>query len=246
MPSEEPRLEEQAISRVVHAGLSSQLDDAEELSVDIRTDLGKAAQGKVDSVSVSGKGVTLQNIRVQTLELQTDRVTLNPLDALFGNLKLSHPVDAIARVVLTEADVNQAVNAPAIAARIPSLELNVEGEQVTVKLQHPLTVALPETGKIALTGKAALSSRAASRQVEFSVVIIPRTGDRSVSMAAFQCQPEGLTIDFIIALMQIFKTLLELPFIEIEGMAVRIKRLDVQAGHLTVETEAYIPDMPSL
>lgn len=247
MTSEKPRLEEQAISHVVQAGLSSQLDDAEDLAVDIRTDLAKAAQGKVDSVSVSGKGVAVQNIRLQALEVQTDQVALNPLSALFGHLELNHSVNATARVLLTEADVNQAMNAPAIATRIPPLSINVEGEIVTVKLQHPLAIKLPDTDKISLHGKASLATAMSNRTIEFSVVIIPRTEEHPVLMEAFQCQPgEGLSIEFLIALMKRFKELLDQPYLEVEGTAFRIETLAVEAGHLIAEVATHITEIPSL
>lgn len=247
MTSEEPRLEEQAISQVVQAGLASQLDDVEDLSVDIRTDLAKAAQGKVDSVSVSGKGIAVQNIRLQALEVQTDQVALNPLSALFGNLKLEHSVDAKARVLLTEADANQALNAPAIVTRIPPLILNVEDEIVTVKLQHPLAVKLLDVDKVSLDGKASLATATSNRTIEFSVVIIPKTETHPVLMEAFQCQPgEGLSIEFLIALMKRFKALLDQPYFEVEGTALRVETLAVKAGHLVAEVSTHITEMPSL
>ncbi|XGV96066.1 MAG: DUF2993 domain-containing protein [Leptolyngbya sp. BL-A-14] len=247
MTSEEPRLEEQAISQVVQAGLSSQLDDAEDLSVNVRTDLGKAAQGKVDSVSVSGKGISLQNIRIQALDVQTDQVALNPLSALLGNLKLNHSVDATARVLLTEADVNQAINAPAIVTKIPPLALNVEDEIVTVKLQHPLAIKLPDVDKVLLDGKASLETTTSTRTIEFSVVIVPRTDEHPVLMEAFQCQPgEGLSIEFLIALMKRFKELLDQPYYDVEGTAFRVETLAVQAGQLVAEVATHITEIPSL
>src|SRR4028118_367017 len=92
------RLDEQAISKAAEIGLSSQLDEAEKIDIDIKTDLLKAVQGQVDSVAIAGQGLVIQkDIRVQEMELHTDSIDINPLSALFGQIELNQSVDATAR-----------------------------------------------------------------------------------------------------------------------------------------------------
>ena len=246
MPKE-PRLDEQVISQAAQAGLSSQLEEAENLNVNVQTDVLKAAQGKADSVAMSGQGLVMQGVRVQAVTVETDRLSFNPLSLLLGQLELDHPLDATAQVVLTEADLNRAMQAEVVISRLPALTLNVEGEPVTIELVHPITVKLPADGEIALNGEARLSEQKRTRQIGFAVVLVPCADEQPVLLKAFQCNPgEGLSIELIIALMQTFKALMELPYIEIEGMAIRVKRISVQAGKLLVETDAHIPQIPSL
>ncbi|XHX75958.1 MAG: DUF2993 domain-containing protein [Stenomitos frigidus ULC029] len=245
--SKEPRLDEQIISQAAQAALSSQLEAAEDLSLDVSTDVLKAAQGKADSVSISGRGVVVQNVRVQELAVQTDRIAFNPLRILLGQLELDQPIDATAQVSLTEADLNRAMQAEAVTSRLPALTLNVEGEPITVELVHPLAVTLPSDGKIALNGAALLQEREQVRQVGFTVMILPCTDEQSVRLESFVCEPgEALSIELTIALLQRFKEVLEQPYIEIEGIAVKVKRVKIQAGKLCVETEAHIPQVPTL
>ena len=245
MPQEP--LDKQVISQMAQTGLSSQVEAAEDLTVEVHTDVWKAAQGKADSVAISGQGVVVQDVRVQNVAVQTDRLSFSPLSFLLGQLELDHPLDATAQVALTEADLNRAMQADVVISRLPALELKVEGEPVTVELVHPLTVKLPADGKIALAGSALLHARQNTRQLKFATVLLPRTDEQPVLLESFVCDPgDGLSIEFIIALMQTFKKILELPYIEIEGMAIRVKRLRVQSGKLLVETEAHIPQVPSL
>jgi hypothetical protein len=245
--SKEPRLDEQVISQVAQAGLSSQLEDAEALNVAVHTDVLKAAQGKADAVAVSGQGVVVKDVRVQSVTVETDRLSFNPLSLLLGQLELDHPLDASAQVVLTEADLNRALQAEAVISRLPGLTFHVEGAPVTVELVHPITVTLPADGTIALDGDARLHERERIRQVGFTAVLLPKTEHQPMRLESFNCDPgDGLSIEFIIALMQTFKQLLELPSIEIEGMAIRVKRLSVQAGEMLIETEAHIPQVPLL
>lgn len=243
---DEPRLDEQIVSQAVQTGLSHQLEEADAVTVDVRTDPLKAAQGKADSVAVNGQGVVVQGVRVQALEVQTDGINLDPLSVLFGKLKLNQAIDATARVVLTEADLNQAVNAAAIVSRMPTLEIQVDRNVVTLELQHPLAVRLPEDHKIELDGKVLIHTPTGTQPLEFAAVLVPPVEGHPVRMEAFRCQPgSGLSIDFILALMQRFKALLALPYLEIEGMAIHIKYLNVQAGRLTLETEAHVSSLPS-
>jgi hypothetical protein len=246
--SKEPRLDEQIISQIAQVGLSSQLKKSQDISVDVRTNLLKAAQGKADSVSVSGQGMVMQDVRVQEMAVQTDRISFNLFSILLGKLELDQPIDATAQVSLTEADLNQAMQAEAVTSRLPALELNVEGEPVTVELVHPMAVRLPADGKIALEGDALLGDRDSVRQVGFAVVILlPHADEHPVLIESFVCDPgEGISIAFVIAIMRKFKELLALPHIEIEGMVIQVKRLEIQAGKMLMETEAHISQIPSL
>ncbi|PSB30410.1 DUF2993 domain-containing protein [Stenomitos frigidus] len=245
--SKESHVEQGIISQAAQAALSSQLEAAEDLNVDVRTDILKAAQGKADSVAVSGQGVVIQDVRVQEMTVQTDRLSFNLLNALLGHLELDEPLNAAAQVALTEADLNRAMQAEVVTSRLPALELDIEGEVATVELVHPLAVKLPSDGKIALNGAALLHRQGNSRQVEFAVVILPRTDEHPVRLESFACDPgEGLAIEVTIALLQKFRTLLEQPSIEIDGMIIQVKRLEIQTGKLLLETAAHVPQIPSL
>jgi hypothetical protein len=79
MPDEK-RLDEQAISKVAETLLSSQINEAQKLEVDIRTDPLKMVGGTIDSVAIAGKNlVTQQDLSVQEIELHTDSVDLNSI-----------------------------------------------------------------------------------------------------------------------------------------------------------------------
>jgi hypothetical protein len=86
MAANGPDLGEQALSKVAEAGIASQLDAVEDIDVDIRTNPGKLVQGKVDSVTISGKGLVMkQDLRMETLEVNIDKVEINPLRDLQKN-----------------------------------------------------------------------------------------------------------------------------------------------------------------
>jgi hypothetical protein len=57
MEIDKPNLGDKAFSKVVEMGIATQLAEAETIEVDVRTNPGKLMQGKLDPVTISGKGV---------------------------------------------------------------------------------------------------------------------------------------------------------------------------------------------
>ena len=243
--SDSPRLDEQAIALAAQAGLSSQLDAAEKIDVDIRTDLLKIVQGQADSINISGQGVVLQaDIRVQEIELRLDNVAIDPISALFGQVELTHPVDAIAKLVLTQEDLNRTLGSEYVKNRMQKLELNVDGQIVTITIQQ-LELLLPSEGKIVVNGSALLAEMGNPRQVGFNAVIRPRTTQQPILIESFECQDgQNISLELAVALLEKMKQLTQSPFIELEKIALRVKELAVEPGKLTLFTEAHVREIP--
>lgn len=243
---DESKLEEQVLELAAEQQLSSQVDAVEKIDVDIDTDLLKIVQGKADSVSVEGQGLVIQkDIRVQHIELRTDSVDINPLKAIFGEIELERPTDATARIVLTEPDINRAFNSDYVRRQTKNIELNVDGQIVTLEMQQ-MELFLPGDGKMVFNGKVMLHEAGKTRQDAFTAVARPRTKDQPVLLESFTCtQGEGFPLEVIVAFMEKLKELVNLPFFAIEGMALRVKEMQVQKGSLTLLAEAHVRQLPS-
>lgn len=243
---DEPRLDEQALSLAAEMTLSSQLDAAEKIDVDVRTDLLKAVQGHVDSVTIEGQGLVMQkDIRVQEMELHTDSLDINPLSALFGQIELNHSVDATVRLVLTEPDINRALNSKYVQSKMQNFDLNVEGQPVSMEMRH-MELLLPGGGKMVFKGDTLLHEVGKTRPISFTAIFRPRTLSQPVMLEGFQCtQGDGLSLEETVALMQKLKEVVNQPYFEIEGMALRVKDMEVQKGSLTLQTEAHVTKIPS-
>ncbi len=248
MTHDEQRLDEQVINKVAEIGLSSQVDEAEEVDVDIKTDLLKVVQGQVDSVDLSGQGVVIQkDIRVQEMELHTDKIDINPLSALFGQIELNKPVDATARLVLTEADINRAFNSDYVRSKLQNIELNVDGKKAVIEPQQ-IRIEIPDKGKIVFFADTLLNNEiGATKQISFIATILVKRSTQPLLLESFSCTPnQGISIELAIALMQKLKELLNLPYLELDGMALRVRDVDVQKGSLTLHSEARVKQIPSI
>jgi LmeA-like phospholipid-binding len=243
--SDEPKLEEKAIAQAVEAGVSSQVKSVEEISVQIQTDLLQAVQGEVQSASIQGKGLVVQDgIRVEEIDLQTDRLAINPLNLLFGQIKLKQPLDSTARVVLTEADLNQAANADVFIKNLPDLTLDVEGRPVTLALKPPLTLHLPGENRFKVSGQVEICELDRQETLCFKAVMSPHPHEKLL-LEEFSCESgKYVSLDLTIALLRWLNDQIKAPYLELAGMTCRITHLELQQGQLTMEAEAQIQQFP--
>lgn len=245
--SDEPRLEEQVLSEAAEMTISTQLHEVENIQVDVRTDLLKMVQGQVDSVSIAGQGLVMhKDIRVQEMELHTNTIVINPLSAIFGQIELDKPVDANVRLVLTQEDINRALNSEYIRSKLQSLDLNVDGQIVTFQVQH-LEVDLPGDSKLIFKGTVLLHEISKTQLLGFTAVIHLRSMKQPLLLEAFHCtQGEGISLELAFLIIKQVTEWLSLPFFELEDMALRLNDLEVEFGSLTVHAQAYVKQLPGL
>jgi len=109
-----------------------------------------------------------------------------------------------------------------------------------------MELLLPGSGKMVFNGKTLLHEMGTKRRVNFTAVFRPRTLSQPVMMEGFNCtEGEGLSLEVTTALMQKLKELVNLPYLDLDGMALRIKDMEVQEGSLTLHTEAHVRQLPS-
>jgi LmeA-like phospholipid-binding len=244
--SNEPRLDEQAISKVAETVLSSQVDTAQKLDVDIRTDPGKVIQGEINSISIAGKDLlTQQNLSVQEMELHTDRIDIDLFGVLLGKIELNQPVNIKGRFVLTEADLNQNLNSDFIVSNLPSFQFNVDDRLVIINLQPPMELHLPSNNKVVFSSNVRVSEGVKTQQVRFTVEIYPRKNDSEVLMEKFSFEKgQAISLNILVAVMNKLKELINSPYLKFNGTAFRIKEMTVQNGSISLEVEAKIDRMP--
>lgn len=241
----EPGLGEQALSKVAEMGITSQLDEVEELNVDIRTDPIKVLQGEVDSVTIEGKGMVIQqDLRMETLEISTDRVAIDPLSVVFGNIELTQPTTADARIVLTEADLNRALSSDFLQSKLKLLKLQYQGKPITVDIQQ-VKLGLPGEGKILI--KAEFIVLEGAERKEVSAVCMPRLNqtEQRIELEIVSAEGQGLTPELATAIFNQVTTLLDLKNFELPGMSLHLREFDIQVGQVVLCANTQIEQIPS-
>jgi uncharacterized Zn ribbon protein len=246
MPDER-RLEEEFLSQEAEKRISQKLDGAEKIEIDIQTDLLKIVQGQADGVSVAGQGLVIQEgIRVQEIKLQTDSIAINPFSALFGQIELNEPVNTIARIILTEVDINHALASDFVRSQMQNFDLDVDGEIVSFEPQQ-IQVFLPGDGKIECRGRVMLKEMGNTRPLAYTAIARPRTHSQPAMLESFNCtEGEGISIELVTALMHKAKKLMNRAYFQWEDMVFQIKDIKVETGSLILLVETQLKQIPSL
>lgn len=108
--------------------LRSRLGEVEQIAVRVdNTPSYNYLQGEIDRVRIATRGVLLApDLRIEALELETDPLKVDLQRLRQGNLTalnevFQEPLQAGVRLVLTEADLNQALTSPAIMALLQDI-----------------------------------------------------------------------------------------------------------------------------
>jgi LmeA-like phospholipid-binding len=241
-----PDLGEQAISKVAEVGLSSQLDEVENLDVEIKTDPGKMLSGAVDSVEVHAKGMVMQkDLRVEEMQLNTNRIAINPLSAAFGKIELTQPTDAETQVVLTEADINRAFNSEFVRDKMQNLNVHVNGELATVDTQQ-IEFKLPGENKVLLSTNVVLEQTGEAKRVAFKAVPRVSSDGQSIALENLEyVEGKDLSPELTEALLKQASELLNLRNFKLGDMSLKLKKLEVQKGKLLLRAIAHIEQFPA-
>ncbi len=243
---DDARLEEQAISKAAEIGLSSRIEQAEEINVEVRTDLWKILQGQADAVAIAGEGVVLQkDIRVQHMELSTNKIDINPFSALLGQVELNQPVQADARLVMSLEDLNRALNSDYVLNQA-QFDLDVDGEKVNLEMQQ-MQLTLPGGNKMVFDGKVVLQGKGTTRQIAFHATARPRTRTEPVMLEMFNCtEGDGVSLEFTAALIQKVKELVNSAYIDLDKIALRVSNMEIQQEGILLQAQAFIRELPTM
>lgn len=246
MAQDPPDLGNKALSKVVEMGIATQLDRSEEIEVDIRTNPVNFIQGKLDSVAISGKGVVVkQDLRVENIHIDTDEVSIDPLKAVFGNIEFTHPTDAEARIILTEADINHAFSCDYIQSKLHGLKMELDGQPVTIDIQQA-SLDLPGDNQFVISTTFLL--REQNEVKKMSATAIPQIDEdgNRISLEILAAQGEGLNLKLVMVIFEQLAALLDLRNFDIPGVSLQIHQLEAQLGKLVIHAKSQIAQIPTI
>jgi hypothetical protein len=118
------------VDRVAQNTIRKQFKAVEQLEVRIdNAPSYQLVQGKVDRVRIAGRGLfPADGIRLEALELETDPIQLDARRLRSGKPRLEKPLRAGVRLVLTQADLNQALRSPTVLKRLTALGSGALGQ----------------------------------------------------------------------------------------------------------------------
>jgi hypothetical protein len=237
---------EQALNKIAEMALASQLEEVERLEVQLKTDLSQLAHGEVDSIAINLNGLVIQpDLGLEELKLQINRITVKPLSAIFGKIKLTQPAKGTIRIVINENNLTRAFNSESFHKHLHQMQSFVEDKRVAIHLQQVKCCLLAD-GNLAFNSELILDKTGEARAFAFTAT--PRIGTDGqgiVLQNVHYVEGKELPLELTAVLVAQVSEVLSLRNFEQKGMSLRIQHLDVTTGKLTLQAAAYIQQFPS-
>jgi hypothetical protein len=212
----------------------------------------KLLQGSIDSFKMSGRGLVIRkDFWVEEMSFETDAVAIDFGAVLSGKLNLKQTTQAIAQVVLSEAGINQAFNAQLVTQHLlnltaPSLTAISGGQPVSFT---DIKVELLTDNHIRIFAKADLNNGEIVPLSMIMTVAVERR--RRISFQNPQIEldsvPEAqreVSQALSMALADILDNMVDLDRFDLDGVKMRLNRLETEGKTLIFSGYAEIERIP--
>ncbi len=212
----------------------------------------KLLQGSIDSFKMSGRGLVIRkDFGVDEMSFETDAVAIDFSSVLKGKLSLKQPTQAVAQVTLSEEGINNAFKAELVEKRLQNLSLPTltglsDGQPVSfseiqlellpdnqVRISAKADISTTELVPISLTATVAVERRRriSFQNPQFEPDAIPES-QRETSQALTK------------ALAEVLDNMVDLDRFDLDGVTMRINRLETQGKQLIFSGYAQIERIP--
>ncbi|QDZ40776.1 DUF2993 domain-containing protein [Euhalothece natronophila Z-M001] len=212
----------------------------------------KLLQGSIDSFNMSGKGLVIRKaFRTEEMWFETDAVAIDFSSALKGKITLKQPTQAIAQVKLLEEDINQAFKAQLVRKRLenltaPTLTELSGGDPVSFT---DINLTLLPNNQIQIDAKADLGQAGVipvSLTCTLGVERRRRLLYKNVTFQADNVPKEHQVVSEKLTevLGDILNNMVDLDRFNLDGVKMRINRLETQGKTLVFSGYAQINHIP--
>lgn len=245
---------EQMLNTVASKTIRHLFTQSEFVDVSVRCfPSSKLLQGSIDNFKMSGRGLVIRReFRTEEMSFETDAVAIDFGSLLKGKLNLKQPTQAIAQVALTEEDINNSFKAELVKKRLENLAIpaldELSGGQaisftdVQVELQPNNSVRLSAQADIPNQGLVPISMTctlavARRRRILFEN---PQFDGETI--------PESLremSRTLTTAMAEVLNNMVDLDRFNLDGVTLRINRLETLGKKLVFSGYAQIDHIPN-
>jgi len=211
----------------------------------------KLLQGTIDSFKMSGSGLVIRKqFRTAEMSFETDAVAIDFGSAVQGKIALKQPTQAIAQVKLSQDDINKSFEADLVRKRLENLTPDV---LTAISGGKPVSFTdievqlLPENG-VKLLAKASWDSTVIPVSLSCVLGIAKR---RRVKFEQVKFEPgdvsselQNTSQELTAALGEILNEMVDLDKFNLDGVKLRLNRLQTEGNMLLFSGYAQIERVP--
>lgn len=212
----------------------------------------KLLQGSIDSFKMSGRGLVIRkDFWVEEMSFETDAVAIDFGAVLSGKLNLKQPTQAIAQVILSEAGINQAFQAKLVTQHlvnlsVPSLTALSGGQPVSFT---DIQVELLSGNRLRMLAKADLNNGELIPLNMLMTVAVERRRrisfkDPKVELESVPEAQREISQNLSMALAEILDNMVDLDRFDLDGVKMRLNRLETEGKNLIFSGYAEIERIP--
>lgn len=212
----------------------------------------KILQGSIDSFKMSGRGLVIRKeFQVEEMAFETDAVSLNFGAVLKGQIRLKQTTQAIAQITLSEEGINQAFEAELVKKRLQNIstpELDAISGDQPISFSGIELQLLPEN-RVCISAQADLGNPGTVPISVITTLAVERRRRISFKDPQFQADaiPEELRSNserLTQAFVQVLNNMVDLDRFDLDGVVMRINRLETQGKKLIFSGYAQIERFP--
>ncbi len=252
-PSSGNDLGERMLNSVASQSIRHLFTSSESVEVFIRCNpSSKLLQGSIDSFKMYGRTLVIRrDFLVEEMSFETDAVSIDPGSVLGGKLRLKQPTQAVAKVTLSEAGINKAFTSELVRQHMVNLTLEVltnlsGGEPVSFR---DVRLTLLSDNQVKIEAKTDLPNR---QDVPISLrCTIAVEKRRRICFNDPTFEPEGIPADVqglsqivTMAFANVLNGMVDLDRFDLDGVLLRINRLETQDKMLVFTGYAQIERFP--
>lgn len=244
---------ERMLNTVASQSIRHLFSKSESVEVCVRcSPSSKLLQGSIDSFKMSGRGLVIRrDFPVDEMSFETDAVSLDFSSILKGKITLKQPTQAIAVVTLSEAGINEAFQAELVKKRLHDLSIDslkevsgglpVSYTDIQIQLETGSRIRvfaktnLPNYGSVPIDMTLSLAverrRRISFKDPQFHIDTLPE-----------RLQQVSLTLAK--ALAEVLDNMVDLDRFDLDGVTMRINRLETQGKKLLFSGYAQIERFP--
>jgi hypothetical protein len=212
----------------------------------------KLLQGSIDSFKMSGRGLVIrEDFRAEEISFETDAVAIDFSGVLSGKLVLAQPTQAVVQVTLSEAGINHAFQAELVKKRLVNLSLPAltdlsGGEPVSFEA---VQLQLLPNNRVQIWAKADLSNGELVPISLSATIAIERRRRIVFCDPKFEADtvPESqrdISQTLSATLAKILDRMVDLERFDLNGITMRLNRLETQGKQLIFSGYAQIDRIP--
>jgi hypothetical protein len=247
-------LGEQMLNAVASQSIRHLFSQSDAIDVTIRCyPSSKLLQGSIDNFRMTGKGLVIRReFEVEEMSFETDAVSLDVGSLFGGKISLKQPTQAVAQVILTEEAINRAFEAELVRKRLQNIDAEAVtnlsgGEPVTFRnirltllanngVQIKAETDLPNCQNVPICLTATLNVER-RRRLRFQ--------DARFDAESVSEDMRGLSEILTQTFSTILDEMVDLDRFDLDGVTLRINRLEVEGKKMLFSGYAQIDHFPS-